>query len=68
MVSTVLYRREITILRRGTLLDHHTVETFGKALQRFEKLVAVVNLLAKLDLLAHDPSLKNVIQHDRRSG
>ena len=61
MVSAVLYRREITILRRGTLLDHSTVETFGKALSGFEKLVAAVNLLAKLDLLAHDPSLKNVI-------
>jgi outer membrane protein OmpA-like peptidoglycan-associated protein len=61
MVSAVLYRREITILRRGTLLDPHTVETFGKALSGFEKLVAAVNLLAKLDLLAHDPSLRNVI-------
>jgi len=61
MVSAVLYRREITILRRGTLLDHSTVETFGKALSGFEKLVAAVNLLAKLDLLAHDPSLRNVI-------
>src|SRR5712664_1749041 len=61
MVSAVLYRREITILRRGALLDHHTVETFGKALSGFEKLVAAVNLLAKLDLLAHDPSLRNVI-------
>jgi hypothetical protein len=61
MVSAVLYRREITVLRAEKLLDHHTVETFGKALDAFGKLVAAVNLLAKLDLLAHDPSLKNVI-------
>ena len=61
MVSAVLYRREITVLRAEKLLDHHTIETFGKALGTFAKLVAAVNLLAKLDLLVHDPSLKNVI-------
>jgi len=61
MVAAVLYRREITILRAEKLLDPRAAAAFGKALEAFGKLVAAVNLLAKIDLLVQDPSLKNAI-------